>query len=152
MKKNGLPIITVLIILCTLILIYRPTLFDFFIADDFFYMAWLKLTKSCPQLLWQVYVFPISPTDSRVTVFYRPLFTTWLFLENQVWGFNSVGFRLGNLLVETLSGLTLSLIVLQLKIDTDAEPLIANKERLSWAFLAAILFVYILCIAKLLIG
>jgi hypothetical protein len=75
------------------LLIYRPTLNAFFVADDF-------------GLLYGVHkdgvlgVWSLPPND-----FFRPLISLSLFLDYQCWGFKPFGFHLMNLLIHLLNSL-----------------------------------------------
>ena len=114
---------------------YQPTLFNFFNADDFVLLNWLKAASKDHSLVWQEFGRPWLGLMSN---YYRPLVNMVLAAEYSIWGTNGLYFRLANILCELFTSLVIGLIVYELSGSNRQ----ANSERLrlTWSIAAAALF------------
>jgi len=146
LKKHWLYVSTIALALITFIIVYRPTLFNFFIADDFYQMTWMNGALECPNMLLKTYWTPwiecrdrIPTTDSFL--FYRPVFASILFWECKFLGLNGLYLRLVNLVIELASGLMVALIVLAFDKTSNEESSLSIRQSIVWALFSAIFFV-----------
>ena len=80
-KKYGFFAVATISCLCVLLAIYSPTLFQFYIADDFNHLCWVNGILHYPKGLLETYW--MSHTDSP---FFIVLFFTILFSRMQTMG------------------------------------------------------------------
>jgi hypothetical protein len=129
-----------------LFLIYRPTLFEFFIGDDFFLITWLQKAIHNPQMILSTYGGPWLECPARTSfadaaLFYRPFFSTMAFLEYLLWGSNSLFFRLMNLLIEFLCGVMVSLVIALLAKTINGKVSLSEQQILLWSYCSGFLFI-----------
>jgi len=139
MKKYCLVLIGALVILITFLLVYRPTLFNFLIADDFLLMGWTYQAQSQPKMLLEQY-YTTHPLVAAG--FYRPILSTILWLGYKLWGTNGLYFRLLNMSFELLSGLMLGLVTVALNQESLKQRSSAQLQFSVWALFSAVLFVF----------
>jgi hypothetical protein len=143
LRKYWSPAIAIILILIAFALVYQPTLFNFLVADDFTYMVWLKNVLQHPETILKIFwCSNVEIPPPAMHMFYRPLFPAMLFLESKLWGFNSVYFRLINLVTELFCGLTLGLVVISLSKKSFEESPLLNQQAFIWGLFSTLLFIF----------
>ncbi len=116
---------------------YKNVLFNFFNAEDFVLMHWLRTASNNPQLLVQQFSGPwLGMLDVK---YYRPLMMAVMSVEYSLWGANGFYFRLVNLLCELSTGLLLGLLAIEFS-SCESKNSRQPEQGLIWSFLAAALF------------
>jgi hypothetical protein len=135
------------IILAIFLLAYHPTLFNFFLGDDFLYSIWADIALKNPKLLlakywdfWHVYL--TWGSQSNLILAYRPLFHTMIFFEYKFFGLLGLYYRLINMATELLSGIALALVVVALNKRAINQIGPTNHQLLAWAICSAVLFIF----------
>ncbi len=136
----------IILVLIAFFLTYRPTMFDFLIADDVYHITWLYSALNSPELVLTTYWIPWFGSKPHVTIFeptifYRPLYMTLLFFLCKLIGIKSLFFRLVNMCIELLSGLMLSLVVIALKKMPTERSSLVDRQFLMWGLFSGALFV-----------
>lgn len=146
-KKYWIPTIAIVLLLAMFFLAYRPTLFNFFIADDFWRITWAYAAGENPKLLlekffgsWQGCFICNPPAEYDFV--YRPLLQTVFYLGYKTWGANSVCFRLLNLITELLCGLMLGQVIISLNQKAIDHKFLTKIQVRTWGFLSAALFIF----------
>ena len=137
-KKHWQYITAIVIVSLTFIFLYQPTLFKFWIADDFAFLSWFTDALKHPKIILKAFWHTGNAFSPDVVSFYRPLFNASFFLECKLLGANSLALRIINLFTELLCGIMLALVVLALNKKSS---FLSRQQQLTWSFLSAFLFV-----------
>ena len=132
-------LIAALFIAIATVAVYRPTLFNFFISDDFSMIiwmnTWLKDAKSL-LLIAQQFCQPWMMNPSH----YRPLIGAIWALEYSLWGANGICFRLSSIVFMLLSSFVLGLIIFEMSKKSMAWSSQPRKVLPVWIILSGALF------------
>ncbi len=144
LTRYGLIVGIIIFALIAFLLAYRPTLFNFFLADDFIYLTWADEAWRRPEILAEKY-FGVwtgwlvhAPYSETV---YRPLVRAIMLLEYKLWGVNGLFFRLVNVALELLTGLMLGLVIANLSTKSIRHDSSSNRRLQMWGLFSAAFFV-----------
>jgi len=138
-----LPGAAIIFLLMAVSLLYRPTVFDSFIADDFLYLNWANKVVQHPELLLEKYwrCEQKWSADAAFLLFYRPFFYTVFLLEYKLFGFAARYYHLVNIAIELLSTIIVGLIVISLNESLPNSKRLSNIQIKIWALLSSAFFV-----------
>lgn len=100
-------------LLLTALLVYLPSLDDFFAADDFVFLQAAN-RHDLSAYLWRAVTFPHAEPFDLETPFWRPLVDGYFFLWWHLFGFDPLPYHLMNVVLHATVGMLTAVLVWQL--------------------------------------
>jgi hypothetical protein len=119
-----------------ILLAYSPTLFNFLLIDDFYYLTWLKEASNHPALLLQAFCYHFMNNPH----FYRPLPRLIWEVEYLMYGANGLLLRLCSITLMLLTSLILALLTSEIVKGFKTKSLSTKKMQFIWPIFSAVLF------------
>ncbi len=133
-RNRCLVVFAAVFILFGIAVAYQPVMFNFFISDDFHYLAWFHDNRDNPTLFLEQNIQHLKDFH----LYYRPVINSALYCEYLIWGPNSCAFRLMSVVLYILTMIVMGLLAFDLAKDS-RDPLLF-RSRTSWCFISVGLF------------